>query len=185
MDADPGNNFFGVKTPNGQVHLVDLNSPTALQCLQQLGVKVDSVDEFKLAITPPEPAVNQSIQPLSQPPSPLSSFSPSPKPAPLTSHEVAVTPPPALPINTWGEEKPPLSFPGLVARVLDDLPHQCGTLHDIYTHIIGNFPYFAKSKSKGWQKSIASSLSGHAGNSKRLGRLGQAWAGLGRIKTII
>ena len=63
------------------------------------------------------------------------------------------------PINCWGYEKPPLTVPGLITLVLDDLPNCQGTLQEIYSHITKHFPYYANSYNKAWKKSITQALS--------------------------
>ena len=63
------------------------------------------------------------------------------------------------PINCWGYEKPPLTVPGLITLVLDDLPNCQGTLQEIYSHITKHFPYYANSHNKAWKKSITQALS--------------------------
>ena len=54
--------------------------------------------------------------------------------------------PSQLPINCWGNIKPPLTWFSLVALVLQYLPNHCGTLKDIFQKIEDNFPYYSDSK---------------------------------------
>ena len=62
-------------------------------------------------------------------------------------------------VNRWGDKKPPLTVPGLITLVLEDLPNRQGTLQEIYGHITKHFPFYANSESKGWHRSISHALS--------------------------
>jgi hypothetical protein len=88
---------------------------------------------------------------------------PSPKPSPQQQQQ----PQPPVPktkstINQWGDSKPPISYAGLIALVLTDLPGGRATLKDLNQHVIDNFPFYApKSRHAQWQNSIRHNLSLH------------------------
>ena len=74
----------------------------------------------------------------------------------LPSPRATVTP---TLVNRWGDKKPPLTVPGLITLVLEDLPNRQGTLQEIYGHITKHFPFYANSESKVWHRSISHALS--------------------------
>ncbi len=84
-----------------------------------------------------------------------------PSPPPSISPTPTTSKPAKSSINQWGKDKPPVSYAGLLALVLDDLPGGRGTLQDIYRHITEHFPFYAKSSSIQWQNSIRHNLSLH------------------------
>lgn len=71
---------------------------------------------------------------------------------------VTVTPPPKAPINRWGTNKPPVTYMGLIALVLDDLGGQ-GTLKDIFNKVRESFPYYNDPNQTTWMNSIRQCLS--------------------------
>ena len=174
--------------PNGPTNVIDITHPNAPFFLQQLGVDLDSLRNFGIHLQSQEQAQSQpstlseapTTVPEALPNLPASpSHSATPPPTDFSrlqaisfgsrskedirkaasSPPVAVTPPPKMAINRWGDEKPPLTFPGLTALVLEDLPNGHGTLQEIFRHITKHFPYYAKSTSLSWQKSISHALS--------------------------
>ena len=75
---------------------------------------------------------------------------------PVLQQEVGDSP------NKWGNAKPPLSYAGLIATVLDHLPEKRATLADLYRHVMRIFPYYAVDDGKNqWQNSIRHNLSMH------------------------
>jgi len=57
-------------------------------------------------------------------------------------------------------ERPKLSYSGMIAMAIRNLPDQKATLQEIYDWIMSAFPYYASVENqKGWQNSIRHNLS--------------------------
>lgn len=102
--------------------------------------------------------VTETSSPAKEMISPPKSSTPPPPPSPPTSqlHQQIQHP------NKWGDKRPPFSYAGLLATVLDSIPERRATLSELYQHIMHMFPYYAKTTARNaWQNSIRHNLSLH------------------------
>ena len=68
---------------------------------------------------------------------------------------------PRIPIPPRSNDRPKLSYSGLIAMAIQNLPGQKATLQEIYDWIQEAFPYFSRIDKMGWQNSIRHNLSLH------------------------
>ena len=166
-------------TIGGETYVFDTTHPNTAISLQQLGVDLAALPNFGIhlqsqeqAQSPPSPSSTITA------PAPSPSLSATPPPTDLgglqeisfgsrsreeirkaaSTPPVTVTPPPKTPINRWGNNKPPLTYLGLITLVLEDLGGQ-GTTQDIIKKIRESFPYYSSSNQTTWMGGIRQCLS--------------------------